>query len=90
MLECILPQRGLIPETAPTEIGLKILDILFNASARMTVDIETIAELAIMNGGNEIRAETQPSPFVERLLVFLGTVVGTWLLFNTGQSFARK
>ena len=33
-----------------------------------------------MNGGNEIRAETQPSPFVERLLVFLGTVVGRWLL----------
>ena len=33
-----------------------------------------------MNGGNEIRAETQPSPFVERLLVFLGTGVGTWLL----------
>ena len=65
--------------------------ILLNASARMTADIETIkAELAIMNGGNEIRAETQPSPFVGRSLIVLGTALGTWILLSILDNHSRE
>ena len=65
--------------------------ILLDASARMTTDIETIkAELAIMNGENKIRVETQPNPFVVPLLIVLGTALGTWQLMSILDNHSRR
>ena len=43
-----------------------------------------------MNGGNEIRAETQPSPFVGRSLIVLGTALGTWILLSILDNHSRE
>ena len=82
----------LIASPAFGQATLKEVEALLAASeARMMGEFKKIkAELAIMNGGNEIRAETQPSPFVGRLLVFLGTALGTWILLSILDNHSRE
>ena len=88
---CCLILAMLIASPALGQFTREEAKILLDASARMTADIETIkAELAVMNGANEIRVETQPNPFVVPLLIVLGTALGTWQLMSILDNHSRR